>query len=80
MPSGLRRSASRHASVSTRSRTRPWPSRTSATSRNVFDVDTLEASRYQSDSAAHLFFFQLASSEAVLPNERQFGVTASSRF
>ncbi len=47
---------------------------------NVFDDDTLEASRYQSDSAADPFFFQLASSEAVLPNKRQFGVTASFRF
>ena len=47
---------------------------------NVFDDDTLEASRYQSDSAADPFFFQLASSEAVLPNKRQFGVTATFRF
>ena len=47
---------------------------------NLFDDDTLEASRYQSDSAADPFFFQLASSEAVLPNKRQFGVTATFRF
>ncbi len=47
---------------------------------NVFDDDTLEASRYQSDSAADPFLYQLASSEAVLPNKRQFGVTASFRF
>ena len=47
---------------------------------NVFDDDTLEASRYQSDSATDPFLFQLASSEAVLPNKRQFGVTASFRF
>jgi iron complex outermembrane recepter protein len=47
---------------------------------NVFDDDTLEASRYQSDSAADPFLFQLASSEAVLPHKRQFGVTASFRF
>jgi iron complex outermembrane receptor protein len=47
---------------------------------NVFDDDTLEASRYQSDSAADPFFFQLVSSEAVLPNKRHFGVTATLRF
>ena len=47
---------------------------------NVFDDDTLEASRYQSDSAADPFSFQLASSEAVLPRKRQFGVTATFRF
>ena len=47
---------------------------------NLFDDDTLEASRYQSDSAADPFLFQLASSEAVLPNKRQFGVTATFRF
>ena len=47
---------------------------------NLFDDDTLEASRYQSDSAADPFLFQLASSEAVLANKRQFGVTASFRF
>jgi iron complex outermembrane receptor protein len=47
---------------------------------NLFDDDTLEASRYNSDSAADPFFFQLAASEAVLANKRQFGVTASYRF
>jgi iron complex outermembrane receptor protein len=47
---------------------------------NVFDDDTLEACRYQSDSAADPFFFQLASCEAVLPNKRQVGVTATFRF
>lgn len=47
---------------------------------NLFDDDTLEASRYQSDSAADPFFFQLASSEAVLPKKRHFGVTATLRF
>jgi iron complex outermembrane receptor protein len=47
---------------------------------NVFDDDTLEAGRYNSDSAADPFFFQLVASEAVLPNKRQFGVTASYRF
>jgi len=47
---------------------------------NLFDDDTLEASRYNSDSAADPFFFQLAASEAVLPNKRQFGVTATFRF
>jgi iron complex outermembrane receptor protein len=47
---------------------------------NLFDDDTLEASRYNSDSAADPFFFQLASSEAVLPKKRQFGVTATLRF
>ncbi len=47
---------------------------------NLFDDDTLEASRYNSDSATDPFFFQLASSEAVLANKRQFGVTASYRF
>ncbi len=47
---------------------------------NLFDDDTLEASRYQSDSATDPFFFQLASSEAVLANKRQFGVTATYRF
>ncbi|MEZ5457812.1 MAG: hypothetical protein R3E65_00375 [Steroidobacteraceae bacterium] len=47
---------------------------------NLFDDDTLEASRYQSDSAADPFFFQLASSEAVLPKKRHFGVTATVRF
>ena len=47
---------------------------------NLFDDDTLEASRYQSDSATDPFFFQLASSEAVLANKRQIGVTAVYRF
>ena len=47
---------------------------------NLFDDETLEASRYQSDSAADPLLFQLASSEAVLPNKRQFGVTATFRF
>jgi iron complex outermembrane receptor protein len=47
---------------------------------NLFDDDTLEASRYNSDSAADPFLFQLASSEAVLPNKRHFGVTATLRF
>jgi iron complex outermembrane receptor protein len=47
---------------------------------NLFDDDTLEASRYNSDSAADPFFFQLAASEAVLPHKRQIGVTATMRF
>lgn len=47
---------------------------------NLFDDDTLEASRYNSDSATDPFFFQLAASEAVLANKRQIGVTASYRF
>ncbi len=47
---------------------------------NLLDDDTLEASRYNSDSAADPFFFQLAASEAVLANKRQFGVTASYKF
>ena len=47
---------------------------------NLLDDDTLEASRYNSDSAADPFFFQLVASEAVLPNKRQFGVTATFRF
>jgi len=47
---------------------------------NLFDDDTLEASRFQSDSATDPFFFQLASSEAVLANRRQYGVTATYRF
>jgi iron complex outermembrane receptor protein len=47
---------------------------------NLFDDDTLEASRYQSDSATDPFFFQLAASEAVLPNKRQAGITVSYRF
>jgi iron complex outermembrane receptor protein len=47
---------------------------------NLFGDDTLEASRYNSDSAADPFFFQLAASEAVLANKRQFGITANYRF
>jgi outer membrane receptor protein involved in Fe transport len=47
---------------------------------NLFDDDTLEASRYNSDSAADPFFFQLAASEGVLANKRQIGVSASYRF
>ena len=47
---------------------------------NLFDDDTLESSRYQSDSATDPFFFQLSASEAVLANKRQLGVTASYRF
>ena len=47
---------------------------------NLFDDDTLEACRYNSDSAADPFFFQLASCEAVLPKKRHFGVTATMRF
>lgn len=47
---------------------------------NLFDDDTLEASRYQSDSATDPFFFQLAASEAVLPNRQQIGVTLTYRF
>jgi iron complex outermembrane receptor protein len=47
---------------------------------NLFDDDTLEASRYNSDSAADPFFFQLVASEAVLARKRQFGVTATFRF
>lgn len=47
---------------------------------NLFDDDTLEASRGQGDSAADPFFFQLYSSEAVLANKRHFGVTATLRF
>jgi hypothetical protein len=46
----------------------------------VLDDDTLESSRFQGDSAADPFSFQLASSEAVMPNKRQFGVTATFRF
>ena len=47
---------------------------------NLFDDDTLESSRYQSDSATDPFFFQLAASEAALPNKRQAGITVSYRF
>lgn len=47
---------------------------------NLFDDDTLESSRYNSDSATDPFFFQLAASEAVLPNKRQAGVTVTYRF
>jgi iron complex outermembrane receptor protein len=47
---------------------------------NVLNDKTLEASNYNSDSAADPFFFQLVSSEATLPRKRQFGVTASVRY
>ncbi len=47
---------------------------------NLFDDDTLESSRYNSDSATDPFFFQLSASEAVLANKRQVGVTATYRF
>jgi iron complex outermembrane recepter protein len=47
---------------------------------NLFDDDTLESSRFQSDSATDPFFFQLAASEAVLPNKRQAGITVTYRF
>jgi len=47
---------------------------------NLFDDDTLESARYQSDSATDPFFFQLAAAEAVLPNRRQAGVTVTYRF
>lgn len=47
---------------------------------NLFDDDTLESSRYQSDSATDPFFFQLSASEAVLANKRQLGITANYRF
>lgn len=47
---------------------------------NLFDDDTLEWSRFQSDSTTDPFFLQLASSEAALPNKRHFGVTATYRF
>jgi iron complex outermembrane receptor protein len=47
---------------------------------NLFDDDTLESARYQSDSAADPFFFQLAASEAYMPNKRQAGVTVTYRF
>jgi iron complex outermembrane receptor protein len=47
---------------------------------NLFDDRTLEAGRYNSDSAADPFFFQLVSSEAVLANKRQLGVTATMKF
>jgi iron complex outermembrane receptor protein len=47
---------------------------------NLFDDDTLEASRYQSDSATDPFFFQLVASEAVLPHKRHAGVTMTYRF
>jgi len=47
---------------------------------NLFDDDTLEASRYQSDSATDPFFFQLVASEAVLPHKQHFGITATFRF
>lgn len=47
---------------------------------NLFDDDTLESARYQSDSATDPFFFQLSASEAVLANKRQLGITANYRF
>ncbi len=47
---------------------------------NLFDDDTLEASRFNSDSAVDPFLFQFASSEAVLPKKRHLGVTATMRF
>lgn len=47
---------------------------------NLFDDRTLEAGRYNSDSATDPFFFQLVSDEAVLANKRQLGVTATMRF
>ncbi len=47
---------------------------------NLFDDDTLESARYNSDSATDPFFFQLSASEAVLPNKRQVGITATYRF
>lgn len=46
---------------------------------NLFDDDTPETSRYNSDSAADPFFFQLASSEIVLPRKRQVGLTLTWR-
>jgi len=48
--------------------------------KNLFNDKTLESSRYQSDSATDPFFFQLAASEAVLPNKRQGGITVTYRF
>ncbi len=48
--------------------------------KNLFNEKTLESSRYNSDSATDPFFFQLAASEAVLPNKRQGGITVSYRF
>jgi iron complex outermembrane recepter protein len=48
--------------------------------KNLFNEKTLESSRFQSDSATDPFFFQLASSEAVLPNKRRGGVTLTYRF
>ena len=47
---------------------------------NLFDDDTLESARYQSDSATDPTFFQLSASEAVLANKRQAGVTVTYRF
>lgn len=47
---------------------------------NLFNDDTLETSRYQSDSATDPFFFQLVASEAVLPLKRHAGLTATFRF
>ena len=48
--------------------------------KNLFNDKTLESSRYNSDSATDPFFFQLAASEAVLPNKRQGGITVTYRF
>jgi iron complex outermembrane recepter protein len=48
--------------------------------KNLLNDKTLESSRYNSDSATDPFFFQLAASEAVLPNKRQGGVTLTYRF
>lgn len=47
---------------------------------NLFNDKTLENARYNSDSAADPFFFQLSASEATLPRKRQIGVTVSMRF
>lgn len=47
---------------------------------NLFDDDTLESSRYNSDSATDPSLFQLSASEAALPNKRQAGITVSYRF
>ncbi len=48
--------------------------------KNLLNDKTLESSRYQSDSATDPLLFQLAASEAVLPNKRQFGLTVSYRY
>lgn len=47
---------------------------------NLFDDKTLEAARYNSDSAADPLVLQLYATEAVLPQKRHFGVTATVRF